>query len=219
MVVFKNCETQLIENQNIKRMKSKILALITFVVVTVGIAKSTYAAGAGHANFTVVNDISKINKIEIHGNVELFVSDGPSDQVKVYNHYYAESALVQSKNGTLRISSYSNEKLVVWVTANDLRSISAFDNAEVQSFGKLSKIDLDVDLHNGAFAKLNIDAYEANLTLTDHSSLYLSGSADQLNLNKNDNAKLKEDNLSVIRFTKNDVNTQPVNDKDDIAGV
>src|SRR5258707_625687 len=114
---------------------------------------------------TVLTDISVVNKIEVHGNVELFISDGTTDQVKVYNKYYSESALVQSKNGVLRISSYTPEKLVVWVTANDLRSISAYDNAEVKSFGNMSKIEFDVDLHDNASAKLNLEAYSANVTV------------------------------------------------------
>src|SRR6185437_103131 len=138
-------------------MKFKILSVIAVSVAALGISKSTYAAPAAGAKFTVVSEISNINKIEIHGNVELSVSDGSTDQVKVYNHYYSESALVQSKNGVLRITSYMPEKLVVWVTANDLRAISAYDNAEIKSFGKLSKIELDVDLHNNASAKLNLD--------------------------------------------------------------
>ena len=105
-------------------MKTKFFSIITILVVVLGFSKSTYASSLKDA-YTVLNDISAINKIEVHGNVELYISDATTDQVKVYNKYYSESALVQSKNGVLRITSYKNERLVVWVSANDLRSISA----------------------------------------------------------------------------------------------
>src|SRR5271165_6367831 len=149
-------------------MKTTILTIFAALVLSTGIAKTTNAASAKSENITVLTEISAINKIEVHGNVELYVSDGTADQVKVYNKYYAESALVQSTNGVLRISSYKAEKLVVWVTANDLRSISAYDNAEVKSFGDISKIEFNVDLHNSASAGLNLNAFNVNVTVKDH---------------------------------------------------
>jgi hypothetical protein len=162
-------------------MKTQIITIFSVLVLALGVTNSTYAATAKNAdnNYTVLTDISAINKIEVRGNVELYVSDGAADQVKVYNKYYSESALVQSKNGVLRITSYQTDKLVVWVTANDLRSISAFDNAEVKSFGDLSKIEFDVDLHNNASAKLNIDAFSATVTVTDDAKAHLSGTVNE----------------------------------------
>ena len=136
-------------------MKTKILSLTLLLVVLAGFTKNTYAAASAGSNYTVLNDIKAINKIEVRGNVELFISDNSVEQVKVYNKYYSENALVQYNNGTLRITSYNVEKLIVWVSADDLRAVSVYDNAEIRSFGKLSKIEFDVDLHNNAFANLN----------------------------------------------------------------
>src|ERR1700712_2341312 len=109
-------------------MKTAILTIFTALTLVTGIANTTQAATAktGDKTYTVLTDVSAINKIEVHGNVELFVSDASTDQVKVYNKYYSESAMVQNKNGVLRIASYKNERLVVWVSANDLRSIAAY---------------------------------------------------------------------------------------------
>jgi hypothetical protein len=163
-------------------MKTQILTIFTALVLATGIVKSTYAATAKNETVTVLNDISAINKIEVHGNVELYISDGSADQVKVYNKYYAESALVQSKNGVLSIASYKAEKLVVWVTANDLRSVSAYDNAEIKSFGNISKIEFEVNLHNNASAKLNLEAFSATVIVNDHAKANLSGRADEYEL-------------------------------------
>jgi len=163
-------------------MKTQIITIFTALLLGKGIAEKTYATTAKNETVTVLNDISAINKIEVYGNVELYISDGNTDQVKVYNKYYAESALVQSKNGTLRISSYKAEKLIVWVTAADLRSVSAYDNSEVKSFGSLSKIEFNVDLHNNAIAKLDLDAYKANVSVNDQAKADLSGRADEYSL-------------------------------------
>jgi len=164
-------------------MKTQIITLFTALVLSTGIAKAaSVTAPVNNAAYTVLTDISAINKIEVYGNVELYISDGSADQVKVYNKYYAESALVQSSNGVLRISSYKAEKLVVWVTANDLNSVSAFDNAEVKSFGNISKIEFNVDLHNNSSAKLNLDAFSAKVTVNDQAKANLSGSANEYDL-------------------------------------
>ena len=183
-------------------MKTQIITIFAALVLSAGIAKTTYAATAKDETVTVLTDISAINKIEVRGNVELYISDGENDQVKVYNKYYGESALVQSKNGVLRIASYKAEKLVVWVTANDLRSISAYDNANVSSFGCLSKIEFNVDLHNNASAKLNLDAYSANVTVNDQAKANLSGTANEYDLKYSHAENINEKNFETLHASK-----------------
>jgi hypothetical protein len=189
-------------------MKTKFFSLITISALVLGLSTSTNAATKNSlANnnevSTVLTNVSKINKIEVHGNVELYISDGANDQVKVYNRYYAESALVQNQNGVLRISSWSTQKLVIWVTANDLRSISAYDYAQVKSFGKLSPIELNVDLHNNSSVNLNLDAYSANVTVTDHAKADISGTADELNLDHDITASVNKYNFTAAHYTDN----------------
>ena len=165
-------------------MKTTILTIFSALVLSTGIATSTHAATAKNETATVLTGVSAINKIEVHGNVELYISEGPKDLVKVYNKYYAESALVQSNNGVLCITSYKAEKLVVWVTANDLRSVSAFDNADVKSFGNFSNISFDLELNNNATAKINLDAFSANVTVNDLAKANLSGSVKQADIDE-----------------------------------
>ena len=161
-------------------MKTNLIAIFTVIVTVLGITNSTYAAVDNNNNKAVVlTDISNINKIEVYGNVQVYVSTGTADQAKVYNQYYAESALVQSQKGVLRISSYKTEKLVVWVTAKQLSAITAYDNAEVKSFGNLSAIELDVKLYNNASADLKLDTYSASVTMNDHAKANLSGNVSE----------------------------------------
>jgi hypothetical protein len=124
----------------------------------------------------------------------------------VYNKYYSENALVQSKNGTLRISSYAPEKLVVWVSANDLRSVSAYDNADVRTFGQLSKIEFNVDLHDNASAKLDMNAHSVVVNVNDHAKADLTGTADEFTLSHNYAASVNNYNFSAVRFTENKIN-------------
>ncbi|TWJ04781.1 hypothetical protein JN11_00502 [Mucilaginibacter frigoritolerans] len=210
---------QLFDNQSFNKMKIKILSIITLIVIVFGISNLTYAATTNDVVVTTLTDISAINKIEVHGNVELFISDGSADQVKVYDQYYGESALVQSHNGVLRISSYKNEKLVVWVTASDLHSVSAFDNSEVKSFGNISKIEFSVDLHNNASAKLNLDVFAANVSVNDHAKADLSGDVNDFSLSHNVSSSVNNYNLKAIHYTENKINFPIEAKTEEVVGI
>ncbi len=184
-------------------MKTTILTIAIAISTVFGISKSASAAtGSKEEVSTLLAGVSNISTIEVHGNVELYLSDGTADQVKVYNSYYAESALVQDENGTLRISSYTAKKLVIWVTANDLRSLAVYDNAEVRSFGKLSAIDLDVKLFNNASAQLDMDTYTASITLNDRAKADLSGKADEASLQYSQHSFLNTTNFVASHLVK-----------------
>lgn len=203
-------------------MKTKFLTIATIALL--GIGSTAFAAAKDSAATkneevsTVLTDVTKINKIEIHGNVEVYVSNANTDQVKVYNRYYSESALVQSHNGVLRISSYAPEKLVVWIKTADLRSISAYDNAEIKSFGKLSQIELNVDLHNNASAKLDMDAFNANVKVADHATADLSGTANDFSLNRDYSASVNHYSLDAASFSES-TNMAAVDKSQDLAGL
>ena len=181
-----------------------MLSIVLMFVVMSAITKSTYANTVNSAAI-VLSDIKSINKIELHGNVQLFISDNAAEQVTVYNKYYAENALVQNSKGVLRISSYGTEKLVVWVSSDNLRTISAYDNAEVRSFGDVSKIEFNIDLHDNATAKLNFNAYSATVTLKDNAKIELSGTVNEFSLNHNTGSAIINNNFSAEHFTENNV--------------
>ena len=187
-------------------MKAIILTTAILLATVLGISNGAYADTTRNDQaYTIVNEVSSINKIEVHGNVLLYVSDGAADQVKVYNNYYKETALIQDQNGTLRISSYKNEKLVVWVTVSDLRNLDVYDNAEIKSFGKLSAIALDIRVYDRASVKLNMDVFAVNVTLNDASKASLAGNIDQGNIKYNNTSVLNTENLVAVKLTKTDL--------------
>jgi hypothetical protein len=194
-------------------MKTSILTIAILFATIFGFSQSTYALNRNTEESTILTDLSNINEIEIYGNVELYVSTGTADQVKVYNKYYSDNALIQDNKGVLRISSYSTQKLTVWVTANQLQKLSIFDNAVVKSFGKLSAIDLDVKLFNNASAYLNIDAFAASISLNDTAKASLTGDITEGSLQYTQSSFLSTATLNVLHLTKTeDFNMGNAND-------
>ena len=210
---------QLVENQKIKKMKTRILSIAIILVSILGITNAGFAASSNAAIVTTLTDISSVNKIEVHGNVVVFISNGDAKNVKVYNQYYGESALVQNHNGVLRISSYKAEKLVVWVTSNEIQSVSAYDNAEVKSVGNLSKIEFYVELHNDSKAVLNLDAYTATVKLGDNAKIELSGSVDEYNLSRNINAVVNNNSLKIVHFYESKLVLPAAKNEDELMGL
>jgi hypothetical protein len=91
---------------------------------------------------------------------------------------------------------------VVWVTAADLQAISAYDNAEVKSFGKLERLDLEVNLYNTASADLNLDAYKATINVNNRAKANISGTVNDYNLTQDQSASVNCSNLAAVNSSK-----------------
>jgi carbonic anhydrase len=187
-------------------MKTSIFSLLAIAAVVLGVSNITFAAtkdsDANNSEVSTVLKVNKINKIEVRGNVELYVTDGADDEIKVYNRYYSESALIQNNNGTLRISSFADQKLVVWVKAERLTSIAAYDNAEVKSFGKISPLEMEVSLHDNAYAKLDVEGYSMNITVNNRAKADLAGNVDHCNLKYDHSAYVNSTNFAAAHITR-----------------
>ena len=187
-------------------MKTRIFSLVAIAAVVLGVSNTPLAAtkdsAANNSEVSTVLKVSKISKIEVRGNVELYITDGADDQVKVYNRYYSESALIQNNNGTLRISSFADQKLVVWVKAEQLSSIAAYDNAEVKSFGKISPLEMEVTLHDNAYAKLDVEGYSMDVTVNNRAKADLSGNVDQCNLKYDHSAYVNSTDFAAAHMTR-----------------
>ena len=202
-------------------MKTQLITLITSIAIIASInnnASATVKADDKNAIVLIDATHTNINKIEVRGNVELYLSDGAVNEVKVYNKYYSESALVQNQNGTLRISSYKNEKLIVWITVNDLRSITAYDNADIKSFGKLSAIDMSVNLYGNSSAKLDVIMFTATINVNDHAKADIKGDVTNCYLTHDRSATVNSAALATNKMVIN--NVAPVALKgQEIAGI
>jgi hypothetical protein len=184
-------------------MKKTTIAAAAIALATVFGAGSAACAQTGKAETaTVLSNVKNISQIEVHGNVQVYLTTGDEDQVTVYNNYYAQNALVQEEKGVLRITSYNADKLVVWVTAENLAKLSAYDNAQVKTFGKFSAFDLSVNLHNQAFALLDMDAMSTSITVSDHAMAALSGTTEKAALHLDPTAHALTGRLTAASITE-----------------
>lgn len=183
------------------------LYVALFILILVSGTKKVVAAD----NAPVVTEIKEkaiITKIYAKGNVEVFITQGDEQSVKVYDNYYGKNALTQvESDGTLRVSSHSDKKLSVWVTVVDLKGIEAHDQAVVYTVNKLRALDLQVTLSKSAIAHLEVDTYELNTNISDSSKLVLVGRTEVQNVNASNYS-----NLDVSKF---EATSESLNLKDD----
>lgn len=184
-------------------MKTRIVTLITLITIILSVSVANAATTINNNNATAVNvAVNNISKIEASGNVEVYITNGDKDEVKVYDKYYEQNALVQGKDGVLRISSYAKDKLVVLVTVTDLRAITAYDNAVVKSYGKLSAIELNVVLNNNASAQLNLNVFAANFTVNNRSTANLSGTVNDYSVKYSQSSTINKTDLVAANVTE-----------------
>jgi hypothetical protein len=168
-----------------KTLKTKLFASLyvaLFILIIISGTKKV-SATENVPVVTELNDKAIISKIYVKGNVEVFITQGDEQSIKVYDNYYGKNALTQIENdGTLRISSHSDKKLSIWVTVENLKIIEAHDQAVIYSINNFKALDLQVTLSNNAMAHLDIDTYELNTTISDSFKLVLLGRAEVQNV-------------------------------------
>lgn len=168
-------------------MKTSIKNLFVVALGLVTISTSAFANdnkenaknNTSASKVTILSEVKNINKIVATGNVEVFVVQAPTESVKVYDSYYSKNALVQQKDGVLRISSFEKEPLAVTVYVRNISAIEASDNASVKTFGKVNFLSLDVLLTGKATADINAKTVNLYTSINDHASLKLGGSTEE----------------------------------------
>ena len=176
-------------------MKKTFLKIATLSLL-LALSTTTFAVTPGGTpETTKLTWLSKFYKIEVHGNVRLHLLQGEKNAVEMRGTYFDHNALLQVDNGVLRVTCYKTECLDVWVTVYDLSAIAAYDNVKLDTYGKLSVIELDVELFNKAKASLNLDCFSTHIKLNDSALADLSGSAMEGNLEVNYASTLNSSNF------------------------
>lgn len=157
-------------------MKTSIKTLIALTLSTVALTLSTVSVKAANPKqVTVLAEVKKVNKINVSGNVELILVQSTDESVKVYDSYFSKNALVQQKDGELRVSSFNNEVLTVVVYVKNLSSITASGNSIIKTAGKFNTLSLEVTLKDKASAILNTNTVDLYANLNGQSNLSLTG--------------------------------------------
>lgn len=175
--------------------KMLALTVLAFVVIIISSSKRVKAADKAVV-VTELKDVKHINKIVANGNVEVFITQGIVEGLKVYDRYYSKNALVQWEAGELRIASFDKKKLIIEVTVNNLSSIEAGGEAVVRTMNELSAINLDIKLTDKASAQLQAKAVSISSSLEGGSKLELSGESESQHL-----ALHGEAQYELTRFT------------------
>jgi len=163
-------------------MNTSIKNLFAAILTVVISASAPAFVNAKEAKkVTVISEVKKFNKLNIAGNVEVILVQSQNQSVQVYDNYYAKNALVQEKNGELRISSFDKETLTVVVYANQLNEITVNDNATIKTSGKFNALSLAVNLKDNAKATLNTNTVDLFATVNGQATLTLSGASTDYN--------------------------------------
>ncbi len=171
-------------------MKTSIKTLIAATLTLVVLTSANLTTKADDNATTVLTDVKRVTKINVSGNVELILVQSDNESVKVYDNYYTKNALVQQKDGELRVSSYEKEKLTVVVYVSNLSSITASDNAIVKTSGKFTALELDVNLNDNAKAILNTNTIGLNTNVKGNADLTLAGNTLSYNALVNSSSKV-----------------------------
>ena len=169
---------------------SRMLALIVLAFVVIFISSSKKARAADkNILVTEFKDVKHINKLVLIGNVDVYLTQGNEENLKVYDNYYKKNALVQWENGELRITSFDKERLAVTITVSNLSVIEASGNVNIRSMSELSSVDLDIQLKNNASAQIEAQAVNISSSLQDQSKLVLSGESENQHIALNGTAE------------------------------
>jgi hypothetical protein len=173
-------------------MKNAIKNFIAASLTATVIIGSSIAAKADdtYNTSTVISTVKHINKIAVSGNVELILIQDVADHVKVYNDYYASNALIQEKDGLLRISSYNRAKLTVVVHVKNLSALDVEDKSTVKTYGNFYLLDLNIALRDQAKADINANTTQLTTTVSGDAELKLAGSTEEYAAKMNDAANV-----------------------------
>jgi hypothetical protein len=181
-----------------KNLKKEILAIGILAMFTTVLATTPLYANDNNKTLTTINQSQQISKMVVKGNVEVFITQGNSNSVKVYDNYYSENAYIQNDDATLRITSYGDKTLSVWVTVADLSEIEASDYAQVYTNNTINALDLKLTLNNHAVAKMAINSYKLTTKIAGNANLELTGKTELQQTNVLNNA-----NVDLRKFTAN----------------
>ncbi|SOD19965.1 GIN domain-containing protein [Pedobacter xixiisoli] len=189
-------------------MKTSIKNLFA-AILTVAISTSApaFVNASATKKVTVVGEVKKFNKLNVAGNVEVILVQSQNQSVQVYDNYYAKNALVQEKNGELRISSFNKETLTVVVYANQLNEITVSDSAIVKTSGKFSALSLTINLKDQSKAILNTNTVDLFANVNGKSSLTLSGNTGEYNASINNLAAINMDKFTAENSSIQSKNT------------
>mgnify|MGYP003296342079 CR=1 FL=1 len=154
------------------------LTVLAFVVIIISSSNKGKAAEKAVAP-TEFKKVKDIYKIVVKGNVDLYITQGDEESLKVYDGNPAD---VKLENGILSISSSRNQRLAVSVTVINLSTIEASGTSRVRTMNEISTVNLDLQFNDQADGQIEAKAISISSLLSDQAKLELSGESESQHL-------------------------------------
>lgn len=127
------------------------------------------------------------NSIRVENKLDVYITQGSTNSVNFEADQKVEDAVrTKVEDGVLKIWLAKKVKKAtsrkVYITAKDLKLIAASKGAKVCSKDKLNVDKLTVDVREGSFIMMNLDANSLNCSIMDGSSAQINGEVDDSKL-------------------------------------
>jgi hypothetical protein len=173
-------------------MKKTLLLTITILTFFLSSRNETMASPQpGSLNKSELPGNPKINELEVRGNVQVYLSIGNEENIAMDENQSMKGIKILKENQVLKISSNSPKIQVVWLRLTNLNKISVFDHSAVNSFGKISVLDINVNLYNQAMANLDMNTFNADFVIKDQARAELKGFGEMVIFRRDCTAEIK----------------------------
>jgi len=149
-------------------MKTVKLITISFILVIIGMSKTSFA---GNSDKTEMRNVGNFNGIKVSSGIDLYVTMGTTEEVKIIaNNDIIDDIITEVKDGTLKIYIKQSNNWFNWnnsgsrkayVTVKELVLLEASAGSDIKSENTLKGEELEVSTSSGS--DVTIDVYYKNL--------------------------------------------------------
>ncbi|WP_167604649.1 head GIN domain-containing protein [Maribellus sediminis] len=181
--------------------KLKAILLIAMIAITVPVL-------AGNSDKTENRNLSGFNAISVSTGIDLYISMGNSEAVKVVaDDDIIDDLKTEVENGTLRIYMKKNNWFnwgggnatrKVYVTVTELVSIKASSGSDVESENTLDGEKLEISASSGSDIELDVHYKNLSLDTSSGSDAELSGKVKYLRLSASSGSDIDASDLESV---------------------
>lgn len=178
-------------------MKTAIKTLFITALTGIILIFSVYAGLAKESDPLVNAAVSGCSKIEVRGNITVFISQGTKEGARVQTDEPMAKVSLKRKGTKLMISSSEKERVMLYLTVKDLQRIDAADHAIVRSTGKVRFPVLQIFVEGNAEVEVNVISKDLYTVIKQGAILKLSGSTDRHTSVKDDTSLLNTNSFAA----------------------
>ncbi len=178
---------------------------ILILLAVLGISTSIKA---GNNDETEVRNVNNFNAIDVSTGIDLYISMGSSEGLKVVaNEDIIDQLITEVKGNVLRIymkqdnkwfnRKKTNQTKKVYVTVKELNAIEASSGSDVESENTLKGEQIDIEASSGSDVVLDLIYKEVKLSTSSGSDAKLSGKAKRFEAQASSGSDISAKNLEA----------------------